>query len=168
MPLKIRVEIPDDGQAIAHVIRQAFAREDEVRLVERLRDGGWTRVSLVAALDGQVVGQVLFSELPIVTPSGTVAALALAPLAVLPAYQSEGIGHELTRRGLDVCQEQGHTIVIVLGHPHYYPRFGFSAELARPLESPYAGESFMALELVPGALEGIRGRVAYPPPFAES
>jgi putative acetyltransferase len=167
MQPEICVESPADGPAISHVIRQAFGRDDEVRLVERLRDGGWMRVSLVAASDRQVVGHVLFSELPIVTPSSTAAAVALAPLAVLPGYQSRGIGSALVRRGLNDCRQQGHTIVIALGHPQYYPRFGFSAELARRLESPYAGESFMALELIPGALDGIRGRVEYPPPFGE-
>ncbi|MEX0675837.1 MAG: N-acetyltransferase [Pirellulales bacterium] len=167
MPLAIRVENPDDGPAISRVNRLAFGRQDEARLAERLREGGWARISLVAQLDAQIVGHLLFSHLPIVTPAGTICALALAPLAVLPEHQSQGIGSELVGRGLDICRRQGHTIVIVLGHPHYYPRFGFSAELARPLESPYAGESFMALELIPGALEGVSGRVEYPPPFGE-
>lgn len=167
MALAIRAEKPADAGAISNVIRRAFGRDDEARLVELLRKGGWGRVSLVAELDAQVVGQVLFSELSIVTSSGPIGAVALAPLAVLPEHQSQGIGTELTRRGLDVCREEGHAIVIVLGHPHYYPRFGFSAELARRLESPYAGDAFMALELAAGALEGIRGRVEYPPPFGE-
>jgi putative acetyltransferase len=167
MQPKIRTENPADGPAVSAVIRQAFGGDDEVRLVERLRDGGWTRLALVAELDRQIVGHLLFSELSIVTSSGTVTALALAPLAVLPEYQSQGIGTALTHHGLDLCRQQGHAIVIVLGHPHYYPRFGFSAQLARPLDTPYAGDSFMALELVPGAVTGIRGRVEYPPPFSE-
>lgn len=176
MPLAIRVENTDDGPDIARVHRLAFGRQHEARLVERLREGGWARASLVAQLDGQlegqldgpVVGHVLFSDLPIVTSAGSIAALALAPLAVLPEHQSQGIGSKLLRRGLDRCREQGHTIVIVLGHPRYYSRFGFSPELARRLESPYAGESFMALELIPGALARVSGRVEYPPPFGES
>src|SRR5690606_22745960 len=104
----------------------------------------------------------LFSDLPIITTSGTVPALALAPMAVLPEFQRQGIGSELVRRGLDVCREQGHRIVIVLGHPDFYPRFGFSSDLAQPLLSPFSGEAWMALELVPGALEGVAGRVEYP------
>ena len=172
MPLAIRVENTHDAPDIARVHRLAFGRQHEARLVERLREGGWARVSLVAQLDGQlegpIVGHVLFSDLPIVTPAGSIAALALAPLAVLPEHQSQGIGSELLRRGLDRCREQGHTIVIVLGHPRYYSRFGFSPELARRLESRYAGESFMALELIPGALARVSGRVEYPPPFGES
>lgn len=168
MQLVIRAEKPADGPAISYVHRRAFARDDEARLVEHLREGRFARVSLVAEIDSRVTGHVLFSDLSIVTATGVQPALALAPLAVLPEYQSQGIGSELVRQGLDACRSAGHTIVIVLGHPHYYRRFGFSPELALRLESPYAGESFMALELLPGALVGITGRVEYPPPFGDT
>jgi putative acetyltransferase len=87
-------------------------------------------------------------------------------MAVLPEFQNQGIGSALVRRGLDVCKEQGHQIVIVVGHPPFYPRFGFSSKLAAHLDSLFSGrESFMALELVPGALNHVSGRVVYPPPF---
>jgi putative acetyltransferase len=165
MAIPIRSERDSDWEPIRVVHRLAFGRDDESRLVDALRDGGYTRVSLVAEIDGQVVGHVLFSELSIITAAGPLGALALAPLAVLPAWQRRGVGSELMRRGLDECRLQGHEIVIVQGHPAYYPRFGFSAELARPLESPYAGDAFMALELVAGALAGITGKVVYAPPF---
>jgi putative acetyltransferase len=93
--------------------------------------------------------------------------LALAPMAVLPAFQKQGIGSALVRNGLELCRELGHRIVIVLGHPNFYPRFGFSAKLAEALSSPFGGgESWMALELAPGALGGVAGRVQYPPPFS--
>lgn len=161
----IRPEMPADVEPIARVITAAFGQEDEAVLVARLRKEGHARLSLVAEFEGRIVGHLLFSHLPIVTPQGTVSALALAPLAVVPELQSQGIGTALTRAGLDACRRAGHAIVIVLGHKHYYPRFGFSAELAQPLESPFAGDSFMALELVPGALCGVRGRVEYPPAF---
>jgi putative acetyltransferase len=167
MSISIRAETPEDRLAVAHVHRLAFGRDDEARLVDQLRDGGWARVSLVAEFDGRVVGHVLFSELAIVGDARRVAGLALAPLAVLPEVQSRGVGSELVRRGLEECRRAGHAIVLVVGHPSYYPRFGFSAELARPLETPYAGDSFMALELVPGALRAVRGHVEYPPPFGE-
>ncbi|HTU26933.1 MAG TPA: N-acetyltransferase, partial [Pirellulales bacterium] len=84
-------------------------------------------------------------------------ALALAPMAVLPQFQRHGVGSELSRRGIDLCREQGHKIVIVLGHPGFYPRFGFSAELARPLLSPFSGKPWMALELVKGSLKDVAG-----------
>ena len=164
--LTIRAETSADFDAIRRVNRLAFGGDLEVRLVDALRDGGWLRLSLVAERDAEIVGHILFSELPIETSQGTLPALSLAPVAVLPEHQKQGIGSELIRQGLVNCRLASYPIVIVVGHPEYYPRFGFSAELARPLESPYAGEAFMALELVPGALRGVCGRVAYPPPFA--
>jgi putative acetyltransferase len=93
--------------------------------------------------------------------------LSLAPMAVLPSHQRQGIGTRLVEDGLQLCRDAGHQIVIVLGHPTFYPRFGFSPKLAEPLTSPFCGgESWMAMELLPGALAGIVGTVDYPPPFA--
>ncbi|MEX0717459.1 MAG: N-acetyltransferase [Planctomycetaceae bacterium] len=165
MPTSIRAETPDDIEPIRQVERLAFGQDVEAILVDELRAGGFVRLSLVAEVDGEIVGHVLFSDLPIVTDAGTVQSLALAPMAVLPRWQRRGIGSELVRRGLDRCRELGYRSVIVLGHPEFYPRFGFSAESARPLESPFSGEAWMALELSPGALAGVAGQVRYPPPF---
>lgn len=162
----IRPETRADREAVRHVHRLAFGQDDEARLVDALREGGYARVALVAEAAGEVVGHILFSDLPIQTEHGTVAALALAPMAVLPEYQRQGIGSALVRRGLEACRDQGHRIVLVLGHPRFYPRFGFSAQQAMPLSSPFGGgEAWMARELVPGALDGVRGTVQYPPPF---
>jgi putative acetyltransferase len=161
----IRVETTADQAAIRDVNRSAFNEEGEARLVDALRAGGYARVSLVAEEDSRVVGHILFSTLPIVTPEGTVEAVALAPLAVIPSHQQRGIGSMLVREGLRTCAEAGHRIVVVLGHPEFYSRFGFSAKLAECLKSPYSGPAFMALELVSGALEGVEGEVQYPPPF---
>jgi len=130
--------------------------------VDALRDGGYARLSLVAEVENAVVGHVLFSALTLSTDHD---ALALAPVAVVPEYQRRGIGTGLITEGLRVLAAQGHEIVLVLGDPAYYARFGFSPELARRLEHPYPKEAFMALELVPGALRGVVGGVAYPPPF---
>jgi putative acetyltransferase len=149
------------------VNRLAFVGEDEARLVDALRDGGYVRASLVAEEGGRVVGHVLFSDLPIVTEGGTIEALALAPLAVTPDYQRRGVGSLLAREGLRACTEAGHRVVIVVGHPEFCPRFGFSAAMAERLRSPYSGPAFMAVELVPGALEGVEGEVRYPPPFSD-
>jgi putative acetyltransferase len=162
----IRPETSADHSAIRHVNRLAFGQDAEAWLVDALRDGGYVRASLVADRDGQVVGHILFSDLPVVTEAGTVPALALAPLAVLPEVHNQGIGSVLLRRGLQVCKGQGHRLVVVVGHPHFYQRFGFSSKLAAQLDSPYSGrESFMAVELVPGALDGVAGQVQYPSPF---
>lgn len=132
--------------------------------MDALRDGGFIRLSLVAHCDGAVVGHILVSEWPILADAEAIPALALAPIAVLQDVQRQGIGSEPIRRGLDLCREDGRQIVIVIGHPEFYPRFGFSAEQARPLASPFSGKAWMAIELRKGALEGVVGRVAYPPP----
>jgi putative acetyltransferase len=167
--LIIRPETTADQDAIRQVNRLAFGQDDEARLVDALRDGGYVRVSLVAEQAGQVVGHILFSDLPIITGAGSVPALALAPMAVLPEFQRQGIGSALLRTGADECRRCGQRIVVVLGHPNFYPRFGFSPKLAERLASPFpGGEAFMALELVPGALGGVTGTVQYPPPFGVS
>ena len=167
MNIIVRPEEPADHASIRKVIRLAFGREAEARLVDGLRAGGYSRLALVAQVGQDVTGHILFSRLPIVTNDKVVEALALAPLAVVPSRQRQGIGSHLVREGLRACAENGHRIVVVLGHPGYYPRFGFSAKLAQQLESPFRGDSFMALELVPGAMGGISGRVEYPSPFFE-
>jgi putative acetyltransferase len=166
----IRQEIPTDIAAIHAVNKQAFDnRESEAGLVNAIRksENFIPELSLVADENGQILGHILFSRIHIKTENGQVSALALAPMAVLPQYQKQGIGSELVRRGLDVCKRLGNAIVIVLGHPVYYPRFGFSAASAKSLECPYGdcGEAWMALELIPGALQGVRGKVVYPPAF---
>ena len=163
----IRKTTPKDEPSITRVCRQAFGGDDEGRLVDALRAGGYERLSLVAENAGEVVGVLVFSELAILTESASIAGLALAPLAVLPSHQRRGIGSMLVTEGLRICRELGHAIVIVLGHPEYYPRFGFTAELALPLQSCYAGPSFMALALQDGVFDGLCGEVKYPPPFDE-
>src|SRR3954454_15294077 len=124
MMVAIRAERSGDLDAIREVNRLAFGGEGEVLLVDALRAGGHVRVSLVAEVGGEVVGHILFSALPIVTPKETVEALALAPLAVAPSCQRQGIGSMLTAEGPRACREAGHRIVVVLGHPEFYPRFG--------------------------------------------
>jgi putative acetyltransferase len=162
----IRSEAASDFDTIRHVNRTAFESDAEANLVDALWDGGYVEVSLVAEVDGEVVGHILFTRLPIVTEGGTVDALSLAPMAVLPSHQRQGIGSRLVQEGLEACREKGHKIVVVLGHPEFYPRFGFSPDLAKSLESPFGGgEAWMAMELVPDALAGVEGRVEYPPPF---
>ena len=166
--LNIREESAADVDAIREVNRRAFGQGAEVVLVDRLRGEGYARVSLVAEVGGKIVGHILFSDLPVTTEEGgTISAVALAPMAVVPEQQRRGIGSALVRAGLEACRGRGFRAAIVLGHRAFYPRFGFSAELARQIAAPYSGADFMAVELAPGALSGIRGRVTYPPPFSE-
>jgi putative acetyltransferase len=161
----IRSERDGDRQAIYAVNEAAFGGRDESELVDRLRDDGSALLSLVAEIGGVVAGHILFSRMFIETAEGLLPAAALAPMAVLPKSQRQGIGAALIRSGLDAMRRQGERIVIVVGHPSYYPRFGFSPGLAAALESPFPPEAFMALELAPGALDGIRGKVRYAKPF---
>ncbi len=161
----IRDEQPGDREQVRKVNEAAFGRSDEADLIDRLRAEGAVLLSLVAEVDGKIVGHVLFSRMTVETAQGPVAAVSLAPMAVLPDHQGRTIGSHLVRRGLARLRDQGEYIVIVLGHKHYYPRFGFSSEKARDLGSPFPPDAFMALELSAGALEGIRGVVRYPAAF---
>ena len=166
MNVTIRPEITEDQQSIWNINQAAFEGDVEANLVDALRDEGFVEVSLVAESEREIVGHILFSRVAIVTDSSRIDALSLAPMAVLPSHQRRGIGTKLVESGLAACREQGHKIVTVLGHPEFYPRFGFSAEMAQKIESPFGGgEAWMALELSPDALRGIEGRIEFSPPF---
>src|SRR5258706_11016864 len=143
----IRAENTEDAKerSLIHAINEAaFGGQEEADMVDRLRP---------------------FSRMSIEITGGSVSAAALAPMAVLPEHQRRGIGERLIRHGLNLLRERGEQIVIVVGHPDYYPRFGFSSEKARFLEGPFPRAAFMAMELSPGALDGVRGRVRYPAAF---
>lgn len=166
MNLAIRATSTEDHASIHALLQAAFGGDAEARLVADLRAGGFSRVEQVAVRDHRIVGHILLSAIEIATPAAILPALALAPLAVAPDQQRQGIGSQLIEAGLNACREAGHAVVIVLGHPAYYTRFGFSAARAAPLRSPYAGPAFMALELVPHALANVEGEVHYSPPFS--
>jgi len=160
----LRSRKPSDDDAIRRLNDEAFCGPDESRLISDLRNDGWATIELVA-LDGEmVVGHLLLSKLEVTLDERDLRALALAPMAVAPDRQRQGIGSALVRAGLQAAREDGWQAVIVLGHPDFYPRFGFSAARAALLEAPFEGSAFMALELETGVLAG-RGRVVYPPPF---
>jgi putative acetyltransferase len=164
-PVLIRIEQPGDREQLRMVNGAAFGRLDEADLIDRLREDGVILLSLVAEVNGQIIGHILFSRMTVETAQGPVAAVSLAPMAVLPDHQGRQIGSQLVRRGLAELRDQGEGIVLVLGHKEYYPRFGFSVEKARDLVSPFPPEAFMALELSDGVLAGIRGAVRYPAAF---
>ena len=165
----IRPERPADRQAVHRVNREAFGGETEARLVEALRASPAfiPELSLVAVRGPEIVGHILFTHVRVTESDVSQSALALAPMAVLPALQNQGIGSALVRRGLEVARRLGHHVVIVLGHPRYYPRFGFQPAGPLGIRSRFDAppEAFMVLGLQPGALEGVRGLVEYPPEF---
>ncbi|HEY7033202.1 MAG TPA: N-acetyltransferase [Thermomicrobiales bacterium] len=152
--LEIRDETPADYAAIGEVVGRAFGDEPIPELVDRLRRDEVVVASLVAVEDGQVVGHIMFTETPIETGGEEIAGAILSPLAVTPERQGAGIGSALVRQGIEVCRERGRAALLVLGHPTYYPRFGFSPELAHRVRSKYSdkGKAYMAMELTPGAL----------------
>jgi putative acetyltransferase len=164
----IRAEQAGDRASIHELNAQAFGRDNEARLIALLRSSPAfiSELSLVAIDTARVVGHILFSRIHIRTPECDVPALALAPMAVLPERHHQGIGSALIRYGLDESRRLGHQIVVVVGHPRYYPRFGFSSARAKGLEAPYPDPVFMVQELTPGALTGVRGVVEYPPVFS--
>ena len=166
LEIYIRIETGSDRAAIREIHKDAFGTELEAILVDQLRAQGHAKLSLVAEINGVLVGHILFSAMNIKTESEAVTALALAPLSVRPEWQRQGVGTQLVKEGLRQCRMDGHRIVLVVGHAAYYPRFGFSRSLAEPISSPYSGETFMALELEPDALSGVCGTAHYPKPFA--
>ncbi|MFZ5883050.1 MAG: GNAT family N-acetyltransferase [Chloroflexota bacterium] len=167
MSLIIRPETPADIPAIFHVHQRAFGRDNEARLVNKLRGENAIVLSLVAQVDEAIVGHILFSPVTIRDGETEWQALGLGPVAVLPEFQNQGIGSKLIRAGLAELKAQGHGIVIVLGHAEYYPRFGFkpSKPLGIQWEVNVPEEVFMVAELKEGALHGRTGIVRYHPLF---
>lgn len=163
--MQIREEITGDFDRIAALLDLAFGGTEESVLVADLRAAGSAFAALVATENGQILGHILFSDLPIEVEDGSLRAAALAPLAVLPERQRQGIGTALVRAGLAACRDRGVAAAVVLGDPAYYPRFGFSAAAARPLRAPFCGPAFMAMELIPGCLDRIAGTVRYATAF---
>ncbi|EJL34530.1 putative acetyltransferase [Caulobacter sp. AP07] len=146
----IRPATAEDHPAIHAVVSAAFGQVDEADLVVALRADGDALVELVAEEDGVLVGHVLFSLLA--TDTGRCFA-ALAPLSVAPGRQKDGLGMALMQVGHELCRAAGIEAVIVLGHPGYYPRVGYSADAALRVAAPFSGPSFMALALKDGALD---------------
>lgn len=156
----IRPPTPEDYFAIGVVLVDAFNGAEEAEIVRKLRADGDALVELVAEQNDEIVGYCMFSRMA--SDGGFFA--ALGPLAVATDHQREGIGQEIVREGIARCREAGVRAMVVLGHPDYYPRFGFSAAATKMFKGPYDRPAFMALDLAPGGLaEG--GVVRYAPAF---
>ena len=165
LPVVVREETPADADAIRAVNEAAFGRAGEGVLVDRLRHAGALGLSLLAELDGTVAGHLALS--PVTIDGACGAPLGLGPMSVLPAYQGNGIGSRLVEEGLARARERGHGAVVVLGHPGFYPRFGFvpASRFGLRYDDRVPDEVFMAAELVPGALASASGFVRYRPEF---
>jgi putative acetyltransferase len=166
--MDIRTEKPEDLEAVRNVNIAAFGRENEANLVDRLRGTGST-FSFVAVQSDRIVGHIFFS---LVTVEGkcskNLSILGLAPVAVLPNYQRQGIGTRTIREGLKECGRSGVQAVFVLGHPAFYSRFGFIPASTKSLGCEYdvPDEAFMVLELESGALQDCSGTVKYRSEFS--
>jgi predicted N-acetyltransferase YhbS len=170
--LIIRPETPEDYNAITRTNEQAFGRVEEGKLVEALRqlEGFDPRLSLVAEQDGEIIGHILLNPVTIQADGVQYPSLSLGPIAVLPEYQHQGIGGRLVAAGHRAALELGYDSVILLGHPSYYPRFGYRMAKTWGLTNSWGinDEPFMAIELVEGSLEGKAGIVIYPDAFNEA
>ncbi|MBI2256220.1 MAG: N-acetyltransferase [Proteobacteria bacterium] len=156
-----------DLPALIKLHDAAFGTPHEGRLVGDLHHADLAAISLMAMEGAAILGHVVFSPLAIEVDNETVLGLALAPLAVTPARQRQGIGTALMEAGLVAAAQHGWQAVIVLGQPRFYERFGFSPALARGFQTPFAGPYLMALELSEGTLSGRKGKIIYAKPFAE-
>jgi len=165
--MRIRPEEPSDRLAVRAVNEAAFGSSLEADIVERLHKNSESVVSLVAEVDSEICGHIMLSPVTI-NSNGSIQLIGLGPMAVLPNHQRQGIGSNLVHEGLSQCRTKGFSAVVVLGHPEYYPRFGFAPASRYGITSKYdvPDEVFMLLELQPGSLQGVSGQVIYSDAFA--
>lgn len=177
LTVNIRQETPEDYQWVVELTERAFealelSNGKEGILVRNLRKSSSfiPELSLVAEVHGKVVGHILFSPLIIDNGLQQFHSLVLAPVSVLPEFQNKGIGTQLILAGHQRARELGYGSVILVGHPQYYPRFGYKPCVTWHIKSPIdlpSDDVFMALELTKGALHGVSGTVVFPPEFAD-
>ena len=159
----IRKETPADIPAIHFVVRNAFDKDGEPLLVRDLRESGSLCLSLVAADGDAIIGHIAFSPMSFDGTAG------LAPLAVTPAQQHQGIGRALVMAGIAEMKSLGFGALFVLGSEKYYPRFGFKPAKQFDIRCVYPDSEnhFFAMELKPGALDGMSGIIHYAPEFGK-
>jgi len=169
----IRPELPGDAEAIADLTRRAFGGEEEVGIIEKVRNSEYfiPELSLVAESGGRIIGHIMFSYVNLIRfdrPAERI--LSLAPMSVDPDEQNMGTGSSLVWAGLEKAGKMGHRIVVVIGHPEFYPKFGFKPARALGFDIGFEvpDEAFMVAGLQPGALLGAGGMVQYSPPFGIS
>jgi putative acetyltransferase len=165
----VRFEQPADAAAVREVNELAFGSPVEGRIVERLR-GAPDSLSLVATRNDVVIGHILFTAVGLEPPAGFRVA-GLGPMSVRPEDQRSGVGSRLIRAGLEACREHGYSAVVVVGHPDYYPRFGFEPAHTRGLtlrDFDVPQNVFMVVELDATVRDRLKGAIRYRSEFAEA
>ena len=159
----IRPEMPDDHARVYEINKLAFETDSEAVLVDGLRQEAQHAISLVAVMGDEVVGHIFFTPVAIGDTAASPATMGLTPLAVHPEYQDHGVGGELVKAGLEACAAAGAEVVVTLGHPDYYARFGFTPAVEEGISyvGPDYDAFFLVKELVPGTLEFFQGEVKY-------
>ncbi|MEZ4885384.1 MAG: N-acetyltransferase [Chitinophagales bacterium] len=177
MNILIRQENPADYQAVFEVVEAAFRNEvisdqTEQFLVERLRksDAFVPELSIVAELDGEIVGHILLTKIKITNEVESFDSLALAPVSVVPNFQNKGIGGQLIREAHQRAKNLGFKSIVLLGHENYYPRFGYEWISKYGIELPFNApqQNCMVMELVEDGLKGVNGMVVYDKAFFET
>ena len=169
--IRIREERADDIHQVRSVNDAAFGQPTEGHIVDRLRGADSEAVSLVAVLNEKVIGHIFFSSVTVETELGLIKGMGLAPMAVVPEHQREGVGSELVTEGLKEIRKKGYPFVVVLGHETYYPRFGFRPASEYGLRSQWDGvpdEVFMAIIYAKDRMKGLSGTVYYREEFNEA
>ena len=162
--IKIREEIFQDVDAIRTVNEKAFGQPQEANIIDRLRANCEGLLSLVALQDEKIIGHILFSPVTIEDHHGILNGVGLAPMAVLPEFQRQGIGSKLIKAGIEILKTSGCPFIIVLGHPEYYPRFGFEPTSHYGIRSQWEGvpdNAFMILWLGKSRINDMSGIAKY-------
>jgi len=163
--IQIREERLDDAAAVRDLNRRAFGQDLEGNIVDALRSNGAALLSLVATLNGQVVGHIMYSPASVCDVTGA----ALGPMAVLPEYQRQGIGSELVEAGNTKLKNSGCPFVILVGHADFYPRFGFKPASTHGIRCEWdvPDDVFMLLVLDESRMHGVSGLARYRPEFSD-
>jgi len=155
-----------DLNDVLRIQKEAFGHDEESNLVNSLMrdDSAKPLVSLLAIDNGEAVGHILFTKVWVTGREKSVSAMILAPLAILPHAQNKGIGGKLIKEGLEQLSKSKVDLVFVLGHPGYYPRYGFKPAGALGFEAPYPiaeknADAWMVQELKSGVIENISGKI---------
>jgi len=165
MQIEVRDENPGDLAAIHALNKLAFGQEQEANIVDALRQNGAARLSMVAIVNGRIVGHIMYSP---ITIAGELEGAALGPMGVLPEYQNKGIGSELVKTGNARLKREGCPYIIVLGHAEYYPRFGFkpASTFGVTCEWEVPDDVFMLLVLDEAKMRGVSGKSQYRTEFS--